>query len=78
MYELDTTLGPLRAKARGPYVVKAVKSNGTVVLTYGETDFKDEVDFERHVSLLSKYFDESNVRLSSRGFGGKDYAYYMM
>ncbi len=60
--ELDTTPGPLRAKARGPYVVKAIKSNGTVVLTSGETDFKDKVDFERHISLLSKYYDKSNVQ----------------
>ena len=60
--ELDTTPGPLRAKARGPYIVKAVKPNGTIVLTSGQTDFKDRVDFERHISLLSKYYDKSNVQ----------------
>lgn len=49
--ELDTTPGPLRANARGPYIFKAVKPKGTVVLTFGETDFKDRVDFERDVSL---------------------------
>ena len=63
--ELDSTPGPLRAKARGPYIVKTVKPNGTVVLTSGETNFKDRVDFERHISLLSKYYDKSNVHLSS-------------
>ena len=52
LLELDTTPGSLRAKARGPYLVKAVKPNGTVVLTSGETVFKDRVDFERHIGSL--------------------------
>jgi len=59
--ELDAITGPLRGKARGPYTVKAIRKNGVVTLRTGDTSFKQRRDFDRHISLLSKYYDKQNV-----------------
>ncbi len=61
--ELDAIAGPLRGKARGPYTVKAIRENGVVTLTTGDTSFKQRRDNDRHISLLSKYYDKQNIRL---------------
>lgn len=59
--ELDAISSPLRGKARGPYTVKAIKGNGVITLTSGSTSFKDKREFDRHIGLLSKYFDKQSI-----------------
>lgn len=65
--ELDAITGPLRGKARGPYTVKAIQENGVVTPTTGDTSFKQRRDFDRHISLPSKYYDKQNVRSCNEG-----------
>ena len=64
--ELEASSTPLRGKARGPFLVKAIKPNGVVTLTSGSTQFKDKRDFDRSVGLLSKYFDKQSIADSNQ------------
>ena len=64
--ELDTIAGPLRGKARGPFVVKSVQPNGVVTLTSGSTEFKDRRDFDRNIGLLAKYYDKQSIAASNQ------------
>ena len=38
-----------------------------VTLTTGDTSFKQRRDFDRHISLLSKYHDKQNVWSCNEG-----------
>lgn len=62
--ELDPTSGPLRAKARGPFTVQEVRGEGVVMLNIGTTGFKEAQSFERHISFLSKYYDQQSLNKS--------------
>ena len=64
--ELDTIAGPLRGKARGPYLVKSVQPNGVVTLTSGSTEFKDKRDFDRNIGLLAKYYDKQSIAANNQ------------
>ena len=35
--------------------MKAIRENGVVTFTTGDTSFKQRQDFDWHISLLSKY-----------------------
>ena len=64
--ELDTIAGPLRGKARGPFVVKSTQPNGVVTLTSCSTEFKDKSDFDRNIGLLAKYYDKQSIAASNQ------------
>lgn len=57
-YVLEVVSGPVGSFAegvKGPWIVKEIRGNGTVVLSTGKTDFKDVILFTRHVANLVKY-----------------------
>jgi len=63
---LDTISGPLRRKARGPFVVKYVQPDGVITLTSGSTDVKEKKDFDRNIGLLAKYYDKQSIAASNQ------------
>ncbi len=46
----------------GPFRVVELRDSGVVVLSTGDTAFKDAVLFKRHISNLARYLDKSSVR----------------
>ncbi|KAK9816169.1 hypothetical protein WJX74_002882 [Apatococcus lobatus] len=56
--ELDAQAGPLVAKANGPFKVIGFKADGNVaVLSTGESQFRAQAAFDRHISRLSRFVD---------------------
>ena len=56
--ELDAKAGPLMAKAIGPFKVLGFKADGNIaILSTGESHFKAQAAFERHISRLSRFVD---------------------
>ncbi len=62
---LEVLSGPVAALGKsvlGPFRVVEVRDSGVVVLSTGNTAFKDTVVFKRHISNLARYLDKSCVR----------------
>lgn len=62
---LEVLSGPVASLAKsvlGPFRVVEVRESGVVVLSTGDTAFKDTVVFKRHISNLARYLDKSSVR----------------
>jgi hypothetical protein len=62
---LEVVSGPVAALDKsvlGPFRVVEVRDSGVVVLTIGNTAFKNAVLFKRHISNLARYLDKSSVR----------------
>jgi hypothetical protein len=62
---LEVLSGPVASLAKsvlGPFRVVEVRESGVVVLSTGDTAFKDTVVFKRHISNLARYLDRSSVR----------------
>jgi hypothetical protein len=62
---LEVVSGPVAALDKtvlGPFTVAEIRESGVVVLETGDTDFKDTVQFERHISNLALYLDKASVR----------------
>jgi hypothetical protein len=67
---LEVLCGPVAALAKsvlGPFRVVEVCESGVVVLSTGDTAFKDTVVFKRHISNLARYLDKSSVQ-AAMGF----------
>jgi hypothetical protein len=62
---LEVLSGPVAALDKcvlGLFRVLEVRDSGVVVLSTGDTAFKDTVVFKRHISNLARYLDKSSVR----------------
>ncbi len=62
---LEVLSGPVAALDKsvlGPFRVVDLRDSGVVVLSTGDTAFKDAVLFKRHISNLARYLDKSSVR----------------
>jgi hypothetical protein len=65
---LEVVSGPVAAlgeAVKGPFRVVELRGNGVVVLTTGRTDFRQAVQFTRHISNLARYLDRFSVRSAS-------------
>jgi hypothetical protein len=62
---LEVVSGPVAALDKavlGPFKVVEIRDSGVVVLSTGDTAFKNAVLFKRHITNLARYLDKSSVR----------------
>jgi hypothetical protein len=62
---LEVVSGPvatLDKSVLGPFRVLEVRDSGVVIVSTGDTAFKDTRTFTRHISNLAKFVDKSTVR----------------